>query len=222
MDGSMPGSSVLHYRPEFAQIHVRWVSDTNHLILWCPLILPSFLPSIRVFFNELTVRIRWPECWSFSFSISPSSEYLGLISFRIGLKALPIDKGVVFCWPYSRVNFNQHELIKKCQVVVWNVSLRFPWPQGLHLLFLESCDLTHEGQRALWYLCTSVVCICTQDGEKSYHDQLSFPSQFDRVFGHELLLLIYLRWVPMENKDFRKWVLASWSVIMICYHDDKE
>ena len=55
-----------------------------HLILCRPLLLlPSIFPSIRVFSNELAFRIRWPECWSFSFSISPCNEYSGLISFRI-------------------------------------------------------------------------------------------------------------------------------------------
>ena len=57
---------------------------SNHLILCHPLLLlPSIFPSIRVFSNEPTLRIRWPKYWSFSFSISPSNEYSGLISFRI-------------------------------------------------------------------------------------------------------------------------------------------
>ena len=55
----------------------------NHLILCHPLLLPSVFPSIRVFSNESVLRIRWPKYWSFSFSISPSNEYSGLISFRI-------------------------------------------------------------------------------------------------------------------------------------------
>ena len=58
---------------------------SNHLILCCPLLpLPSIFPSIRVFSNESVLLIRWPKHWSFSFSISPSNEYLGLISFRMG------------------------------------------------------------------------------------------------------------------------------------------
>ena len=58
---------------------------SNHLILCCPLILPpSIFPRIRVFSNELVLCIRWPKYWSFSFSISPSNEYSGLISFRMG------------------------------------------------------------------------------------------------------------------------------------------
>ena len=57
---------------------------SNHLILYCPLLLlPSVFLIIRVFSSELVLCIRWPEYWSFSFSISPSNEYSGLISFRI-------------------------------------------------------------------------------------------------------------------------------------------
>ena len=57
---------------------------SNHLFLFCPLLhQPSIFPSIRVFSNQSALHIRWPECWSFSFNISPSSEYSGLISFRV-------------------------------------------------------------------------------------------------------------------------------------------
>ena len=56
---------------------------SNHLILWCPLLLPSIFPSIRVFSNESAFRCRWPKYWSFSFNISPSNEHSGLISFRM-------------------------------------------------------------------------------------------------------------------------------------------
>ena len=60
------------------------VMPSNHLILCCPLLLPpSVFPSIRVFYNESVLCIRWPKYWSFSFSISSSDEYSGLISFRM-------------------------------------------------------------------------------------------------------------------------------------------
>ena len=59
------------------------VMPSNHLILCCPLLLPSIFPSIRVFSNESVLCIRWPKNWSFSFSIRPSNQYSGLISFRI-------------------------------------------------------------------------------------------------------------------------------------------
>ena len=74
---------------------IELVMPSNHLILCCPSLLPSsILPSIRVFSKESVLRIRWPKYWSFSFSISPSSEYSGLISFRmdwLGLLAVQED-----------------------------------------------------------------------------------------------------------------------------------
>jgi len=67
MDCSTPGFHVLHYLLEFAQIHVHEsVMVSNHLILCCPLLLPSIFPSIRVFSNELALRIRWPKYWSYT------------------------------------------------------------------------------------------------------------------------------------------------------------
>ena len=63
---------------------IESVMSSNHLICCHPLLLlPSVFPSIRVFSNELALQIRWPKYWSFSFSISPSNEYSGLISFRM-------------------------------------------------------------------------------------------------------------------------------------------
>ena len=69
---------------------------SNHLILCCPLLLPpSIFPSIRVFSNESVLHIRWPKHWSFSFSISPSNEYPGLISFRMDWLDLPPVQGTL-------------------------------------------------------------------------------------------------------------------------------
>ena len=82
MDCSIPGFPVPHHPPKFAQVHVHWISDA--IQPYHPLLcLPSIFPSIRVFSNELAVHIRWPKYWNFSFSISPSNKYSGLISFRI-------------------------------------------------------------------------------------------------------------------------------------------
>ena len=84
MGCSMPGFPVHCQFLELTQTHVHRVGDANCLILCHPLLLPpSILPSIRVFSNESVLRIRWPKYWSFSFSISPSNEYSGLISFRM-------------------------------------------------------------------------------------------------------------------------------------------
>ena len=75
---------------------IESVMPSNHLILCRPLLLlPSIFPSIRVFSNELVLHIRWPKDWSFSFSISPSNEYLGLISFRMGYLNLLAVQGTL-------------------------------------------------------------------------------------------------------------------------------
>ena len=68
---------------------------SNHLILCCPLLIPSIFPSIRVFSNESVLHIRWPKYWSFSFSINLSNEYSGLISFRIDWCALLSVQGTL-------------------------------------------------------------------------------------------------------------------------------
>ena len=62
---------------------IKWVMPSSHLILCHPLLLPLIPPSVRVFSNESALRRRWPKYWSFSFSISPSNEHIGLISFRM-------------------------------------------------------------------------------------------------------------------------------------------
>ena len=71
---------------------IESVMPSNHLILCCPLfLLPSIFPNIRVFSNESVLLIRWPKYWSFCFSISPSNEYSGLISFRIDWFGLEVQ-----------------------------------------------------------------------------------------------------------------------------------
>ena len=75
---------------------IESVIPSNHLILCCPLLLPpSIYPSIGVFSNESVLHIRWPKYWSFSFSISPSNEYSGLISFRMDLLDLLAVQGTL-------------------------------------------------------------------------------------------------------------------------------
>ena len=85
MNCSMPGFPVGHQLLSLLRpMSIESVMPSNHLILCRPLLLlPSIFPSIRVFSNESVFPIRWPNYWSFSFSISSSSEYSGLISFRI-------------------------------------------------------------------------------------------------------------------------------------------
>ena len=86
MNRSSPGLPVHHQLPEFTQTHVNRVSDAiqpSHPLCRPLLLLPPTPPSLRVFSSESTLRMRWPKYWSFSFSIIPSKEVPGLISFRM-------------------------------------------------------------------------------------------------------------------------------------------
>ena len=79
-----PPLSITNSRSSPKPMSIELMMPTNHLILCHPLLLmPSIIPSIRVFSNELVLPIRWPKYWSFSFNISPSNEHPGLISFRM-------------------------------------------------------------------------------------------------------------------------------------------
>ena len=113
---------------------------SNHLILCCPLLLlPSIFPSIRDFFNESVLRIRWPKYWSFSFSISLSSKYLGLISFRIDwfdllvvqgtLKSLlqhhSLKASILRCWAFFFFKF--YFIFKLYNIVLVLVQLLHPY-----------------------------------------------------------------------------------------------
>ena len=94
MDCSRPGFPVPHHLLQFAQVYVHCIGDaiqpSHHC---CPLLLPSVFPSIRVFSRQLAVCIRWPKYWNFSFSISPSIDYSGLISFKIDWFNFLLSKG---------------------------------------------------------------------------------------------------------------------------------
>ena len=114
MDCSTPGLPIYHQLPEFTQTHVHWVSNTiqpSHPLLSLPFLL-SIFSSIRVFSNESALHIRWPKYWSFSFNISPSNEYSGLISFRIDWLDLLEVQGILESSPTqhhsSKASILQH------------------------------------------------------------------------------------------------------------------
>ena len=89
---------------------IELVMPSNHLILYHPLLLlPSILPSIRVFSNESTLHIRWPKYWSFSFNISPSNEHPGLISFRMDwLDLLAVQETLKSLLQHHTLSFTTH------------------------------------------------------------------------------------------------------------------
>ena len=134
MDCSTPGLPVYHQLPEFTQTHVtESVMPSSHLILCHSfLLLPSIFPSIRVFSIESTLLMRWPKYWSFSFSISPSNEHLGLISFRMDWLDLLVVQGtlyiVQFSHPYmttgKTIALTTHTFVGKVMSPLFNMLSR--------------------------------------------------------------------------------------------------
>ena len=84
-----------NFKLTYKLVSIKLVTPSNHLILCRPLLLSTIPPSIRVFSNESTLHMRWPKYWSFSFSISPSNEHPGLISFRMDWLGLLAVQGTL-------------------------------------------------------------------------------------------------------------------------------
>ena len=142
MHCSRIGSPALHHLLEFIQVQsIESVMPSNHLILCHPLLLlPSVFPSIRVFFSESALCIRWPKYWSFSFSISLSNEYSGLISCRMDWCDLLTVQGALKPHPESITLITSSKLK--------NLALRLaPFPNtttlGIMLMELKSYTFSH-------------------------------------------------------------------------------
>ena len=118
---------------------IESVMPSNHLILCRPLLLlPSIFPSIRVFSNESALHIRWPKYWSFSFSVSPSNEHSGLVSFRMDwfdllaiqgtLKSVlqhhSLKAAILWCPAFFMVQLS-HPYMTTRKTIAWNVELEF-------------------------------------------------------------------------------------------------
>ena len=113
MNCSTPGLSITlsitNSKSLLKLMSIELVMPSNHLLLCCPLLLrPPIPPSIRVFSDESTLHIRWPKYWSFSFSISPSNENLGLISFRMDWLDLLAVQGLSRV--FSNTTVQKHQL----------------------------------------------------------------------------------------------------------------
>ena len=110
----------------FKLMSIESVMPSNHLILCRPLLfLPSILPSIRVFSKESVLHIRWPKYWSFSFSISPSSEYSGLIFLGWTGWIFSLSKGLLRV--FSNTTVQKHQF-SSAQLSLWSNSHIHTWP----------------------------------------------------------------------------------------------
>ena len=96
MNHSTPGLSITNFQSLPKLMSMESVMPSSHIILFCPLLLlPPVPPSIRDFSNESTLRMKWPNYWSFSFSLSPSNEHPGLVSFRMDWLDLLAIQGIL-------------------------------------------------------------------------------------------------------------------------------
>ena len=180
---------------------------SNHLILCWPLLSPSILPSIRIFYNESALHIRWPKYWSFSFSISHSNEYSGLTSFRIALidllavqgtlksllqhhhnlKALILWCSAFFMAQLSHLYMTIRIFVSKVMFLLFNMLSRFVIPGGGHDNPLQYYCLENPMEREAWQ---ATVCGVTQSQTRlkrlSTHARsvcYSFPSKKEASFN---------------------------------------
>ena len=149
MDCSTPGFLVLHHLLELLKLtSIEWMLPPNYLVLCRPLLLlPSIFPTITVFSNESALCIRWPKYWSFSFSISPSSEYLGLISLRNHWFDLLAVQGTLKSLlqhhsPHSSVQLSR-SVVSNCLQPHESQHARPPCLSSTPGVYLDSCPSSH-------------------------------------------------------------------------------
>ena len=187
---------------------IEWVMPSNHLILYHPLLLPpSIFLSIRVFSSESVLRIRWPKDWSFSFSISPSSEYSGLISFTIDWFDLLAVQGthksllqhhhskasILWCSAFFIVQLSHQYMITGKAIALTRqtfvgkvMCMLFNMLSGLVIAFLP------RTKRLLisWLQSTSVV-ILEPKKRKSITVSIVSPSICHEVMGPDAMILVF-------------------------------
>ena len=157
------GLSITKSRSLLKRMSIESVMPSNHLILCHPLLLlPSIYPSIRVFSNESVLCIRQPKYWSFSFSISPSNEYSGLIFFRIDWFDLPAVQGTLKSSPTSQFK-SINSLALSCLYSPPLTSILDYWKN-------HSFDYTEAG-KVFWYshLFKNFPVCCDPHSQKLWH-----------------------------------------------------
>ena len=150
MDCHTPVLPVHHYSQSLPKLmSIESVMPSNHLILCHPhVLLPSIFPSIRFFSNESVICIRWPKYWSFSFSISPSNDYPGLISFRMDWLDLLAVQGI----PKSLLkHHSSNASILQCSAF-FTVQLSHPYMTTRKTIALTTWTLVSKVMSLLLFL----------------------------------------------------------------------
>ena len=174
MDRSTPGFLVHHQLLSLLKLtSIESVMPSNHLILCHPLLLlPSIFPNIRVFSNESVLRIRWPKYWSFSFSISPSSEYSALISFRMDWLDLLAVQGTL------RSLFQHHSSkasILRCSAF-FIVQLSHPYMTAGKTIALTRWTFVSEVMSLLFSILSTLVMAFLPRSKRLLISWLQLPS----------------------------------------------
>ena len=199
--------SIINSQSLFKLMSIKSVMPSNHLILCHPLLLlPSIFPSIRVFSNESALRIRWPKYWSFSFSISPSNEYSGLVSFRmdwLDLLAVPGTLKSLLQYHSSKASVLQCsaffivQLSHPCMTTAKTIaltkrtfvdkvmSLLFNMLSRLVIAFLLSKCLLNS-----WLQSPSAV-VWESKKIKSVHCSIVPPSICQEVMGMDAMIIVF-------------------------------
>ena len=232
---STPGLPVLNHLLEFAQTHVHWVAmPSNHLILYCPFLLPpSVFPSSRVFFNESARRIRWPKYWRFSFSISTFNEYSGLISFRIDTFDLLAVQGtlkrlfqhhsskasILWCWAFFIVQLSHlymttgKTIALTIQTIVGKVmSLLF------NMLFRFVIAFLPRSKRLLFSWLQSLFIVILKPPQiKSFTVSIVSPSICHEVMGAYAVILVFcmLNFKPAFSFSYFTFIKSLFSCSLL-------
>ena len=208
MDCSMPGFlSITNTQGLFRFMYIKSVMLSNHHILYHPLFLPSIFPTIRVFSHKSALCIRWPKYWSFSFSISPSNKYSGLIFFRIywfdflavkrlskGFSSTTVQKNQLFSpqpsfWSYSHIQTGLLEKIialTRWAFVGKMISLLFDMLSSFVIAFLS-----RSKHLLISRLQSSSTVILEPEKMKSVTVSISSPSICHEVMGPDAMIIVF-------------------------------
>ena len=205
MNRSTPGPPVHHQLPEFTQTHAHQVSDAIQPFILChPLLLPPPIPpSITVFSNESALRMRWTKYWSFSFSISPSNEHPGLISFKMDLLDLLAVQATLKCLLQhhsSKVSILQHsaffifQLSHPYMTTGKTIALTRQTFVGkvVSLLFnmLSRLVITFPSKKQASFNFMATITICSDFGAPQNKVCHCFPIICHEVMGSDAMILV--------------------------------